>query len=146
MVASVALHLTNNQQMIVVVSVNHSRPYNVLLDTGTQITMVDPSLAAELHLNAKGSALAAGIGFHSAASFVQLDLLEAGSHAVANQKVLVCELNNPRSADSHLRGVLGEDFLGQFKVLIDDVHNLSRRLICDGCGRKRTAYSTGDGG
>ena len=123
-VASVPLHLTNSHQMIVAVSVNHSGPYNFLLDTGTQITMVDPSLAAELHLNTQGSAVVAGVGFHAAASFAQLDLLEAGSHAVANQKVLVFEFQNPRSVDLQFRGVLGEDFLGQFDVLIDNAHNL----------------------
>ena len=55
-VASVPLQLTNSHQMIVAVSVNHSGPYNFLLDTGTQMTMVDPFLAAELHLNTQGSA------------------------------------------------------------------------------------------
>ena len=55
-VASVPLHLTNRHQMIVAVSVNHSGPYNFLLDTGTQMTMVDPALATELHLNPQGSA------------------------------------------------------------------------------------------
>ncbi len=123
-VASVPLHLTNRHQMIVAVSVNHSGPYNFLLDTGTQITMVDPSLAAELHLNTQGSAVVAGVGFHAAASFAQLDLLEAGSHAVANQKVLVFDFQNPHSVDLHFRGVLGEDFLGQFDLLIDNDHNL----------------------
>ena len=124
--ASVPLHLTNGHRMIVAVSVNHSGPYNFLLDTGTQITMVDPSLAAELHLNTEGSAVVAGVGFNAAASFAQLDLLEAGSHAVANQKVLVFELRNPRSTDIPFRGVLGEDFLSQFDVLIDNAHNLLR--------------------
>src|SRR5712664_595884 len=103
-VASVPLYLTNSHQMIVAVSVNHSGPYNFLLDTGTQITMVDPSLATELHLNTQGSAVAAGVGFRGAASFAQLDLLEAGSHAVANQKVLVFDIKNPRSVDLHFRG------------------------------------------
>jgi hypothetical protein len=42
-VASVPFHLVNRYQMIVAVSVNHATPYNFLLDTGTQITMVDPS-------------------------------------------------------------------------------------------------------
>lgn len=42
--------------MIVAVSINHSGPYNFLLDTGTEMTMVDPALAAELHLNTQGSA------------------------------------------------------------------------------------------
>ena len=123
--ASVPLQLTNGHLMIVAVSVNHSGPYNFLLDTGTQMTIVDPALAAELHLNAQGSAGVAGVGFLASAPFAQLDLLEVGSHAVANQKVLVFDFQNSRSVDSRLfRGVLGEDFLGQFDMLIDNAHNL----------------------
>jgi hypothetical protein len=124
-VASVPLHLTNSHQMIVAVSVNHSGPYNFLLDTGTQVTMVDPSLAAELHLNTQGLAGVAGVGFLASAPVAQLDLLEVGSHAVANQKVLVFDFQNSHSVDLHLfRGVLGEDFLGEFDMLIDNAHNL----------------------
>jgi hypothetical protein len=123
-VASVPLRLTNSHQMIVAVSINHSGPYNFLLDTGTQMTMVEPSLATELHLNTEDSAVVAGVGFRAGASFAQLDLLEAGSHAVANQKVLVFELQNPHFVDLHYRGVLGEDFLSQFDMLIDIDHNL----------------------
>jgi hypothetical protein len=123
-VASVPLRLTKSQ-MIVAVSVNHSGPYNFLLDTGTQMTMVDPALAAELHLNTEGSAGVAGVGFLASAPFAQLDLIEVGSHAVANQKVLVFDFQNSHSVDLHLfRGVLGEDFLGGFDVLIDNAHNL----------------------
>jgi len=110
--------------MIVAAYVNHSGPYNFLLDTGTQITMVDPSLAAELHLNTQGSAVVAGVGFDAAASFAQLDLLEVGSHAVFKQKILVLDIKNPYSVDLHFRGVLGEDFLSEFDVLIDNAHNL----------------------
>ena len=123
-VASVPLRLVNRYQMIVAVSVNHSGPYNFLLDTGAQMTMVDPALAAELHLNTQGSAGVAGVGFLASATFAQLDLLEAGSHAVANQKVLVFDFQNPHSVDLHFHGVLGEDFLGEFDMLIDNAHNL----------------------
>ena len=124
-VASVPFRLINRYQMIVEVSVNHSGPYNFLLDTGTQMTMVDPALAAELHLNTQGSAEVAGVGFLASAPFAQLDLLEVGSHAVANQKVLVFDFQNSHSVDLHFfRGVLGEDFLGEFDMLIDNAHNL----------------------
>jgi hypothetical protein len=124
-VASVPLHLTNSHQMIVAVSVNHSGPYNFLLDTGTQVTMVDPSLAAELHLNTQGLAGVAGVGFLASAPVAQLDQLEVGSHAVANQKVLVFDFQNSHSVDLHLfRGVLGEDFLGEFDMLIDNAQTL----------------------
>jgi len=124
-VASVLFRLVNGHQMIVEVSVNHSGPYNFLLDTGTQMTMVDPALAAELHLNTQGSAGVAGVGFLASAPFAQLDLLEVGSHAVANQKVLVFDFQNSHSVDLHLfRGVLGEDFLGEFDMLVDNAQNL----------------------
>jgi hypothetical protein len=123
-VASVPLRLTNSHQMIVAVSVNHSGPYNFLLDTGTQVTMVHPSLAAELHLKTQDSAVVAGVGFRGAASFAQIDLLEAGSHSAANEKVIVFDFQNPTSVDLRYRGVLGEDFLSQFDMLIDNAHSL----------------------
>src|SRR5580692_8188034 len=86
-VASLPFRLVNRHQIVLPVSINHSGPYDFLLDTGTQFTIVGPSLAAELRLTTTGAATVAGAGFHESASFTQLDLLEAGSHAVANQKV-----------------------------------------------------------
>src|SRR6266568_4543501 len=79
-VASVPFRLVNRQQVIVAVSVNHSGPYNFLLDTGTEITMVDPALAAELHLITQDSAVVAGVGFLASAPFAQLDLLESATN------------------------------------------------------------------
>src|SRR5947209_4091468 len=71
-VASVPFRLVNRHEMIVVVSVNRSGPYDFLLDTGTEVTMVSSSLAAELRLNSQGAAVVAGAGFHGTASFAQL--------------------------------------------------------------------------
>jgi Aspartyl protease len=125
-VASLPFRLVDGYQIVMAVSINHSRPYDFLLDTGTQITMVDPSVAAELHLNTTGAAVVKSVGFRESASFTELDLLEAGSNAVANQKVLVYGLLNLRSVDPHIRGILGEDFLEHFDILIDYAH----RLLC----------------
>jgi hypothetical protein len=123
-VASLPFHLVNRHQIIVAVSVNHSGPYKFLLDTGTQMTMVDPSLATQLHLATQGEAVVASVGVHSSASFAQLDQIQAGSHAVANQKVLVYDLQNLQATGLDIQGVLGEDFLGQFDMLIDNAHSL----------------------
>lgn len=122
--ASLPLRIVNRHQMIVAVSVNHSGPYNFLLDTGTQITMIDSSLAVELHLDTQGVAVVAGAGSRQSASYARLDLLQAGANAVAGQKVLVYGLENLRSADLHIQGVLGEDFLQHFDMLIDTAHSL----------------------
>src|SRR5260370_3798719 len=100
--------------MIVAVSVNRFGPYNFILDTGTQITMVDPSLAASLHLSTQGTAAVVSVGMHASASFARLDLLEAGSRSVSNQKVLVYDLGNLQTTGLDFQGVLGEDFLEQF--------------------------------
>jgi Aspartyl protease len=124
-VASVPFRFVNRHLIVLAVSINHTGPYDFLLDSGTQITMIDPSLAAALHLNTHGMAVVAGVGSGQSATYAQLDLVEAGSHAIARQKVLVYNLQN-FPADAHLQGILGEDFLEHFDLLIDNAH----RLLC----------------
>ena len=123
-VASLPFRVVNRHQIVLAVSINHTGPYNFQVDSGTQITMIDPSLAAELHLDTQGAAVVAGVGSRQSASFAQLDLVEAGSHAVANQKVLVYDLKHFYPADLRLRGILGDDFLEHFDMLIDNAHSL----------------------
>jgi len=133
-VASVPLRLVNGYQMIVAVSVNHSVPYDFLLDTGTQFSMIDPTLATELHAKAQRSIPVAGTGFQSSASTAQLDYLAIGSHSVANLEAVVYNLQNLRSHDPNVRGILGEDFLQHFDMLIDNAH---RQLCLDDSGAMR---------
>ena len=125
-VASVPLRFVDRHRIVVAVSINHTGPYNFLLDSGAQITMIDPTLAAALHLDTRGAAVVSGVGSGRSASYTQLALVEAGYKGVANQKVLVYDLQNLHSEDQHLRGILGEDFLEKFDVLIDNAH----RLLC----------------
>ena len=70
--------------------------------------------------------MVAGVGSGQSASYAQLDLVEAGSHSVTNQKVLVHDLQNLHFPDLQLQGILGEDFLEHFDLLIDNAH----RLLC----------------
>jgi Aspartyl protease len=125
-VASLPFRVVNRHQIVLAVSINHTGPYNFLLDSGVQITMIDPSLAAALHLDTQGAAVVAGAGSRQSSSFAQLDLVEAASHAVAKQKVLVYDLQNLHSADLYIQGILGEDFLEHFDMLIENAH----RLLC----------------
>src|SRR5271165_3696283 len=125
-VPSLSFRLVNRHQMIVPVSINRAGPFSFLLDTGTQMTMVDPALAATLHMETTGKAEVASVGMQSAAFFAQAALVEAGSHSVANQKVLVYDLANLQATGLNIQGVLGEDFLEQFDMLIDN----GRGLLC----------------
>ena len=132
--ASLPFRLVNRHQIVLAVSINHTGPYNFQLDTGTQITMIDPSLATGLHLETQGAAIVAGAGSRQSASIAKLDLLEAGSRSIANQRVVVYDLQNLRSADLHIQGILGEDFLEHFDMLIDNAHSL---LCLDDTGAMR---------
>lgn len=134
-VASVPLRFVNRYQMIVAVSVNHSGPYDFLLDTGTQITMIDSALATELHLAIRGATAIAGAGFHVSADSARVDLVQMGSHALANQEVVVYDLDRLHAAALQVRGILGEDFLQHFDMLID---NANRQLCLDDTSILRT--------
>jgi hypothetical protein len=124
-VASLPFLVANHYQMIVAVSVNYSRPYDFLLDTGMQVTAIDPSLATKLHLEPRGAGVVQGVGFRQSAAYVQSDLLEVGSHTVANLRVLVYDLQRFHVGGVQgIQGILGEDFLEHFDVLIDNVHGL----------------------
>jgi len=133
-VASLPFRFVNHHLIVLAVSINHTGPYNFQLDTGTQVTMIEPSLATGLHLETQGAAIVAGAGSRQSASIAKLDLLEVGSRSVANQRVVVYDLQNLQSADLHIQGILGEDFLEHFDMLIDNAHNL---LCLDDTGAMR---------
>jgi hypothetical protein len=123
-IASLPFHLVHRSRIIVPVVINHTGPYEFLLDTGDGSTIVDPALAAELHLKTQGLAEVVGVGFNTHTSFAYLELLEAGSHWVANHPVVVQDLQPLHAADLHFRGILGGDFLGHFDVLMDYAHSM----------------------
>src|ERR1700684_2060943 len=108
-IASLRFHLVHGYRIILPVVINHTGPYPFLLDTGTGSTIVDPLLATELHLKTQGPADVDGVSFSTHDSFAYLDLLEAGSHSVAHDPVVMHDLQPLLSR--HCRG----GFSGAFR-------------------------------
>lgn len=135
-VSSVPYRIVNRHQMVVPVSINHAGPYPFLFDTGTQMTMIDPALASQLQLSLHGQANVASAGVNASASYSQIESVELDSHAVSSLKVLVYDLANLQASGLNVRGVLGEDFLQGFDLLIDNPHSL---LCLDDSGTMRAA-------
>ena len=123
-VVDLPFRLVHRSQMIVSATINRTGPYDFLVDTGTQITMIYPSLAAELQLKSQGEARVLALGLPSRASFSQLELIEVGPLAIAHHQVLVPKLDYSLGADVHIRGILGSNLLGRFDVLIDNAHQM----------------------
>jgi hypothetical protein len=75
-------------------------------------------------LKIEGTTGFVGVGFRTRPSFAHLDILEAGSHALADPLVVVQNLEHLQAADPHIRGILGGNFLEHFDVLIDYAHSI----------------------
>jgi Aspartyl protease len=105
-----------------------------MVDTGSQITVVDPSLAVELGLKSQGKVGLVSVASYAQASLTVLDTLEAASQVVEKPFVVVQDLGQIQAADPRIRGVLGENFLAHFDLLIDYAHKL---LCLDETGAMR---------
>jgi hypothetical protein len=137
-VNAIPIQRVNKHQMVVSVSLNHSGPFDFLLDTGAQVTVVDLLLAADLRLMSIGNAKVAGMSFQGPALFAQLDRLQVGDHVATKQSVLVYNMKNVQGSGFAIRGLLGEDFLSLYDVLIDRTHNV---LCIDDSGEMRKVIS-----
>ncbi len=112
--------------LVIPVKINQSGPFDFMVDTGSQLNVIDPTLAAQLNLKSQGTVGLVATAAYSQASVGVLDSLEAGSHRVLKPLVVVQDLGPIQAADPRIRGVLGENFLAHFDVLIDYEH----KLIC----------------
>jgi hypothetical protein len=97
-----------------------------MVDTGAQLTIMDPRLASELKLQPQGSVGMVSVVNYADVDLVKPDLVEAGPVAVRDLPVAVQGLNQIQALHPNVRGILGENFLGRFDLLID----YGRRIIC----------------
>jgi hypothetical protein len=125
-VDSLRLRLIENVQIIVPVTINRSGPYDFLVDTGAQITTVDPALAKALDLKIEGTTGIIGVGNYARTPFTTLDSVQAGPGVAENVMAVIQDLGQIHLADARVRGVLAGNFLEHFGLLID----YQQRLIC----------------
>jgi hypothetical protein len=112
--------------LVIPVKINQTGPYDFVVDTGSQLNVIDPALATQLKVKAQGTVGVFASAVFSRASVAALDSLEAGPHLVSKPLFLIENLEPIQSADHKIRGIVGENFLSHFDVLID----YSRRLLC----------------
>jgi hypothetical protein len=125
-VTSLPLRLIQSSLIVVSVRINHSGPYDFVVDTGAQISTVDTSLASELRLKTEGTTGSGGVATFSRGEFVHLELLEAGERSVTDSLAIVRDIDDLRAADPLVRGILGDSFLEHFDLLIDN----RRKILC----------------
>jgi hypothetical protein len=125
-IASVTPRFVQRALIVIPVKINQKGPFDFMVDTGSQVTVIDPLLAAQLDLKALGTVGLISVTSYSSASSTVVDTLEAGSHIIEKSSVFVHDLGQIQDADPRIRGVLGVNFLAHFNLLID----YDRKLLC----------------
>jgi predicted aspartyl protease len=107
-----------NSIIAVPVSLNGRGPFDFVLDTGTDTSIIDTELANQLGLKYIDEAtLFTAAGRHSfSRAFIQT--VAVGGTVGRDVEVLATEVN-PIFRDRKVRGVLGENFLIHFDILLD---------------------------
>jgi Aspartyl protease len=118
--------------LVVAARINGAGPYKLVLDTGTNISLLETSLFHELGLQQQGTLNAKVVngmrlGSLGVAHEVSLD------GGLSQKDVAILEVDGVKRPDlgSSVRGVLGENFLGAFDLLID---NRRHQVVFDSGG------------
>jgi hypothetical protein len=125
-VVSVQYHSLPRSHIGISVKINGSGPYEFMVDTGAQITVIDPYLAQQLKLEATGSVNIVTVVSHVEAPLVSAKEMMVGPVSAQGLQMAVEDLGPVQADYPSLRGILGNNFLSRFDLLIDYGH----RMLC----------------
>ena len=123
-IVTVKIKLDERSMIIVPVSVNGAGPYDFVMDTGCSKTIFDRKLAGELSLPQAGEKAVIGVLASAKLSVVHVNSLSVGGATVRGGEVFSAD--RAAIVASKVRGVLCEDYLRNFDLLIDYSHSLMR--------------------
>jgi hypothetical protein len=111
--------LVHTSVIIVSLMANGEGPFDFILDTGTDTTLVDPQLARRLSLPSTGEIRLNSIGGAQTVTSSVIQKLTIGPAQVQYLRVLIQDLSEARKIDSSISGIVGQNFLSHFNYLLD---------------------------
>jgi len=108
---AIPVRTINGYLMVVSVSINDRGPFDFLVDTGTNTTLIEPALADELALTPKDRLQLASLGSAASVPRYYLQTFRVGPASVSNLEALALPLKQLTALDRKVRGVLGMNFL-----------------------------------
>ena len=111
----------NDAALIVPVHVNGEGPFDFVLDTGATLTCVDAALMDSLGLEAEPGRLGRGMDATRLGNvqLIHIDSLRVGSAHASDIGGCVLDLAHIQDAGLDVHGLLGLNFLKEFRVTLD---------------------------
>ena len=119
---TVAMRPLTSTRVIVAVKVNGAGPYDFMVDTGATFTAVGSDLMEELKLPIEGSVTIHSFAGVSAGRRSEAREIMVGDLTVKNVDIVSMMKPLPGSGIPGIRGILGQNFLHHFDLLIDNQH------------------------
>lgn len=116
---SVKLQLRNGRPIVDGVYINDHGPFRFLLDTGSNINLIDASLAGRIGLVATSHVELASAAGRTSAGQSDGNHIVLDTAAASDQRFLISSLDAIHASSPDVQGVLGNWFLARFDFLLD---------------------------
>lgn len=119
----IPFHLARGVPVVQVILNGHG-PYNFLVDTGTNVTLVERPVLDQLFVSMQNTVPLRSTTGDGAASATILETVAVGGLKLHRMEVGVLKRGQLTLYGSEVLGVLGEDFLKNFDLLLDYQHGV----------------------
>jgi len=112
----------HNNHIFLPVTISGTKKVHMLLDSGAGASIIKTSTVNELHFDTVGTIPAVGVSGSEETKLYRTDSLRIGELKLYNQRVGSLQLQNimkNKINKVEFGGILGNDFLSQFPVLVD---------------------------
>jgi predicted aspartyl protease len=117
--SSIQFTLMHDYLIVIPVLINGNGPYDFLLDTGANTTLVHTELANQLGLRSIGSINLITTSGSKTVPRAELAGLTFGAESAKNVEALFTDLSEIRSLNKRIRGVLGQNVLNKFNFILN---------------------------
>jgi hypothetical protein len=115
----VHFRLVDGNLIVIPLTSGNGGSFDFVLDTGTDTTVIDPAIASKLSFVPENQIeVVSLVGGHSVSRGF-IPTLSVGHSRVGDLQVLLQKLPELRRLDSHIAGILGQNFLSHFNYILD---------------------------